>query len=169
MKNLKKYVYLILVFTVLSTINSFAQHGGHGGGHGGNGGKHGGNGGGHGGNGGGHNNRIVVVGNNRHGNKVVRSIYRPNKIMVFHPRWGVKRNFNRRWVYFPRYNFYWDNWRNAYVYRNGTVWTSNATPPPVIVNIDINNEKHYELRENDDDVDDVYITNDIHQTEYKPE
>ena len=154
MKNLKKYASLILVLIVFSTINSFAQHGGHGGKHGGHGG--------------GHNNKIVIV-SNQHGNKVFRSKYRPNNIIVFHPRWGVKRNFNRRWVYFPRYNFYWDNWRNAYVYRNGTVWVSNATPPPTIVNININNEKHYELKENDDDVDDVYNTNETHQSEYKPE
>ena len=156
MKNFRKYLTLIIVGILFSYFNGFAQRGG---GHYGQGGR-----------GYGNNNRVRVVGNNQYGNRViVRSIYRPNNIFVFHPYWGLRRNFNRRWVYFPRYNFYWDNWRNAYVYRNGTVWVSNATPPPTIVNININNEKHYELKEKDDDVDDVYNTNETHQSEYKPE
>ncbi len=154
MENLKKYLTLILIFIAFSTSNSFAQRGGHGGRHGY----------GH------HNNRGVVVRNNRHVNRIiVRSMYRPNNIVVFHPYWGIKRSFNHRWVYFPRHNFYWDNWRNVYVYRSGAVWVSNQTPPPVIVNVNINEEKHYELKENEDDVDDVYSTNDLHKTEYKPE
>lgn len=162
MKNLKKSFALILIVLVCSSLNGLAQHGGgHGGGHGGRGGGQGGN----------HRNRGgVVIQNNRQPNRViVRSVYRPNKIIVYHPYWGMKRNFNRRWVYFPRYNFYWDNWRNCYVYRNGNVWITNTVPPSTIVNININNEKHYELKEQDDDVDDVYKTNDTHQTEYKPE
>lgn len=162
MKNLKKSFALILIVLVCSSLNGLAQHGG------GQGGGHGGRGGGQDGN---HRNRGgVVIQNNRQPNRViVRSVYRPNKIIVYHPYWGMKRNFNRRWVYFPRYNFYWDNWRNCYVYRNGNVWITNTVPPSTIVNININNEKHYELKEQDDDVDDVYKTNDTHQTEYKPE
>jgi hypothetical protein len=159
MKNLKKSFALILIVLVCGSFNSLAQHGG---GHGGRGGGQGGN----------HRNRGggVVIQNNRNPNRViVRSVYRPNRIIVFHPYWGMKRNFNRRWVYFPRYNFYWDNWRNCYVYRNGNVWITNTVPPPTIVNININNEKHYELKEHDDDEDDVYKSNDTHQTEYKPE
>jgi hypothetical protein len=35
--------------------------------------------------------------------------------------------------------------------------------------VTIENEKHYELKETDDDIDDVYSTNDNHQKEYKPE
>ena len=158
MKNLKKSFTLILLVLICSSLNSFAQHrvgnGGRGGGQAGN-----------------HRNRGgVVIQNNRHSNRViVRSVYRPHKIVVYHPYWGMKRNYNRRWVYFPRYNFYWDNWRNCYVYRNGNVWITNTAPPPVIVNININNEKQYELNEQEDDVDDVYKTNDAHQTEFKQE
>lgn len=149
MKNLKKSCILLIAIILLSSINSIAQHG-----------RHGGRG----------NNRVVVVKNNRHGNRVVvKSRFRPAKVIVYHPYWGLKRNFNRRWVYFPRYNFYWDNWRNAYVYRNGRVWITNTAPPPTIVNVNISNEKHYELKEDDDDVDDVYNTNEVHKTEYKPE
>jgi len=104
-----------------------------------------------------------------HHRVIVRSRYRPAKIVVFHPHWAPKRAYNRRWVFFPRYNFYWDNWRQMYVYRNGTVWIVNAPPPPTVVNINIDNEKQYELKEIEDDVDDVYQTNETHQTEYKTE
>ena len=106
-----------------------------------------------------------------HHNKVVgrRSVYRPKTVVVYHPGWAPKRNYNRRWVYFPRHNFYWDNWRQVYVYRNANIWVSNPTPPPIIVNVNIENEKHYELKEDDDDTDDVYKTNETHTTEYKPE
>jgi hypothetical protein len=100
---------------------------------------------------------------------IVKSRYRPAKVVVFHPYWAPKRAYNRRWVFFPRYNFYWDNWRQMYVYRKGTVWIVNATPPPTVVNINIDTEKQYELKEIEDDVDDVYQTNEIHQAEYKAE
>ncbi|HRG01623.1 MAG TPA: hypothetical protein PKZ75_10925 [Bacteroidia bacterium] len=129
--------------------------------------------GGHGGHGGGHHPHVKakIVGKQHPNGRVVvvKSRYRPAKLVVFHPVWGPKRAFNRRWVFFPKHNFYWDNWRQMYVYRNGTVWVVNATPPPTVVNINIDNEKHYELKETDDDVDDVYQTNNVHQTEYKSE
>jgi hypothetical protein len=56
-----------------------------------------------------------------------------------------------------------------YVYRSGNVWIYKLTPPPIVINVNIESEKHYELKETEDDVDDVYNTNDSHQTEYKPE
>ena len=109
--------------------------------------------------------------NHRNNNKVVvvKSRYRPVKIGYYHPYWQPKYNYNRRWIYFPRYNFYWDNWRQVYVYQNKTIWVINTTPPPTVVNITIENEKHYELKENEDDTDDVYSTNETHKTEYKPD
>jgi hypothetical protein len=145
-----KLVIITLLGTLLLTTNrSFAQRGN--GGHHGNGHQHG--------NGRQHmNNRVIV-----------RSHYRPKTIVVYHPIWAPRHNYNRRWVYFPRQNFYWDNWRQMYVYRSGAVWIFNATPPPAAININIENEKHYELKEVEDDTDDVYKTNDNHQTEYKPE
>jgi len=106
-----------------------------------------------------HNNRVVVV----------RSKYRPHRMVVYHPIWAPKRAYNRRWVYFPRYNFYWDNWRQGYYYRNNDVWIFNVTPPPAVININIENEKQYELKESEDDTDDVYQLNENHKTEYKPE
>jgi hypothetical protein len=97
------------------------------------------------------------------------SPFRPAKIVVYHPYWGPKRVIHRRWVYFPKYNIYWDNWRNHYVFWNGSIWFSQPSPPPAIVNINIDNEKHYELKEDEDDVDDIYQGNDNHKTEYKPD
>lgn len=100
---------------------------------------------------------------------VKRSPYRPKKIIVYHPVWGPKHHIHRRWVFFPKYNIYWDNWRNSYLFWNSGAWVVNTSPPPVIVNVNLENEKHYELKENDDDLDDVYKGNDSHKTEYKPE
>ncbi len=142
-----KTICLLTLGLTISTV-SFAQgrHGGHGGGH-------------H--NGGGHHKGKVIVGK--------RSHYRPAKIIVYHPGWRKNYSYNRRWVYFPKHNFYWDNWRNHYMFWNGTIWLSQTTPPPVIVNVNLATEKHYELKEIDDDVDDVYSSNNDHKTEYKPD
>lgn len=100
---------------------------------------------------------------------IKRSPFRPAKVVVYHPYWGPKRAIHRRWVFFPKYNIYWDNWRNHYVFWNAGVWVSQPARPTVIVNIDLDKEKHHELKEDEDDVDDIYKTNDTHKTEYKPE
>lgn len=153
MLKLKIIIYLGILLSI--TNQSFAQKGK--GGHHSKGGHP-------------HGKTKVVVTNRRHPNtRVIKSHYRPKSLVVFHPVWGPNRNFNRRWVYFPRHNFYWDNWRQMYVYRSGNVWIYKSSPPPVVVNITIDNEKHYELKETEDDIDDVYNTNDAHQTEYKPD
>lgn len=99
----------------------------------------------------------------------VRSAYRPAKIVVYHPVWGPKFSMYRRWVFFPRYNFYWDNWRNRYLFWNGMAWVVMTSPPPAVINVNLQTEKHYELKEGDDDVDDVYKNNTIHKQEYKSE
>jgi hypothetical protein len=100
---------------------------------------------------------------------VKRSIYRPAKIVVYHPVWGPKFSIYRRWVFFPRYNFYWDNWRNQYLFWNGMAWVIMATPPPAVINVNLQTEQHYELKENEDDLDDVYKNNSTHKQEYKTE
>jgi hypothetical protein len=108
----------------------------------------------------------------RPGGKVVvvkRSPFRPKKVIVYHPVWGPKHAIQRRWVFFPKYNLYWDNWRSVYVSWNGTVWITKPSPPPVVVNVNLENEKHYELKESEDDTDDVYQKNDEHKSSYKPE
>jgi hypothetical protein len=112
----------------------------------------------------------VGRGHHPHPNKVVvvrHSPYRPNKIVVFHPYWRPAFGYHRRWVFFPRYNIYWDNWRNHYVFWNGTVWLSQAAVPPVIVNVNLDKEKSTELKEDEDDVDDIYKSNETHKTEHK--
>ncbi len=100
---------------------------------------------------------------------VKRSTYRPAKVIVYHPHWRPKYAYNRRWVYFPRYNFYWDNWRNHYVFYNGGVWVSQPKAPPIIVNVNLENEKNVELNEDEDDVDEVYQSNSKHKEEIKPD
>ena len=153
MKHLKKIIPLVITVFLLGSNHLTAQRrggGGHGGGH-----KHG--------HGPGHRHagpaKVVVK----------PSPFRPAKIVVYRPVWGPKYYIHRRWVYFPKYNIYWDNWRNHYVFWNGSIWFSQPSPPPVIVNINLENEKHYELKEADDDTDDVYKGNDTHKSEYKPE
>ena len=106
-----------------------------------------------------------------HGNKVIvkRSVYRPHKVVVYHPAWRPKYAYNRRWVYFPKYNLYWDNWRNHYVFWDGTIWLSQPAAPPIIVGKDLEKEKHQELKEDTDDVDDIYKDNKQHKEEIKPD
>lgn len=106
----------------------------------------------------------------RHGAKVVvvkRSPYRPAKIVVFHPGWRPAYSYYRRWLFFPKYNLYWDNWRNHWVFWNGTVWVSQPVTPPVIVNVNVADEKSYEMKEGDDDTDDIYKSNDAHKNQYQ--
>lgn len=112
--------------------------------------------------------RTVVVNNFYGGYGGGYYHYRPYwRPAYYHPYWYPGYTFHRRWVYFPRYNFYWDNWHNTYVFWNGVAWISATTPPPVVVNVNLSKEKNYELSKSDDEVDDVYRSNSDHQTEYK--
>ena len=105
----------------------------------------------------------------RHDRRVVvrHSRFRPRKVVVFRPAWYPRLTCQRRWVYFPRYNFYWDNWRNHYLYFNGTVWLSKSDPPPNAKDIVLAEEKFYELDETDDDNDDIALANSKHKEKYK--
>lgn len=142
-----KIISLLIISLVLSTV-IYGQ------------GRHGGN----------HGNGNHGNGNHGNGNgRVKGSPFRPNKIYVYHPSWHKNHSYNRRWVFFPKYNIYWDNWRNHYMFYNGTVWLSQSTPPPVIVNVNLVDEKHYELKENDDDNDEINSANTNHKSEYKPD
>lgn len=97
------------------------------------------------------------------------SPFRPKGVLVFHPVWGPKFVYYRRWIYWPGYNFYWDNWRNSYFFWNGAMWVASVQPPPAVINVNIQNVKHYEMKETEDDIDDVYKSNSSHQKEYKQE
>lgn len=124
--------YITIITLLFISLDFFGQHGhGRGRGHGGK-----------------HNEKVVVV---------KRSPYRPAKVVVYHPYWRPAYTYHRRWVYFPKYNIYWDNWRNHYVYLNGAVWMSQPTPPSIIVNINLADEPHQELPEDRDDIDEVYV------------
>ena len=95
-----------------------------------------------------------------HKNVVVykHSRYRPHKrFKVFHPYWNPKFSYHRRWVYFPKYNLYWDNWRNQYVFLNNNVWIMQAAAPPIIMNINLDQEEQRELGADNDDVDEIYL------------
>lgn len=148
-----RLIIAVLLLFSFSTINAQRGHGG---------GK---------GHGHGHPHAKVVVKKPHHAKKVVvvRSKYRPHNVVVFHPYWAPAKSCHRRWVFFPGHNFYWDNWRNVYFFWNGTIWVSQPKPPAVIVNINLEKEKHYELKETEDDLDDIYQLNKSHKTEYKPE
>lgn len=107
-----------------------------------------------------HPKRVVVV---------KRSAYRPHKVVVFHPTWRPAYTYHRRWVFFPKYNLYWDNWRNHYVFYSGGVWVSQPARPAIIVNVDLDKEKNAELNESDDDNDEIYANNEQHKSTIKPE
>lgn len=116
--------------------------------------------------------------NPRHGNRgrhhkkvvvVKRSPFRPARVSVYYPRWRPTHAYSRRWIYFPKYNLYWDNWREHYVFWNGKAWLSQAAVPAVIVNVTLENEKSTELKEEEDDEDDIYRANSDHKSSYKPE
>lgn len=158
MKNLIRTLTMMLSIVLLFASMSLAQRGdGHGGGNGRGQHKirsH-------------HSNGNVRHRRHRHNRVVIhRSVYRPRVVVVHHPLWAPNRGYNRRWVYFPRYNFYWDNWRNVYVYRNETIWITNPSLPPALININIGAERNYELNDSEDDIDDVYNTNGKHIETY---
>lgn len=105
------------------------------------------------------NKKVVVV--HKDGGKAYR-----HRRHVYHPHWGPNLAFHRRWVFFPRYNFYWDNRNNYYVYANNGVWINSPTPPPVVININLSNEKKYELDAPNDSINDVQKNNGTHIQSY---
>lgn len=117
-------------------------------------------------------NKVVVKERNPKGSKVVvvkNKNHHVKKVKVYHPHWAPRANFHRRWVYFPRYNFYWDNYRNVYVVRNGAVWVISKTAPSEVKNVDLSKENNVELGEDTDEQDSVQVKNAEHQKEFKVE
>jgi hypothetical protein len=108
-----------------------------------------------------HPNRKVVVVNKRHG------LFR--RTAVYHPFWAPKISYGSRWVYFPRYNFYWDNYRNVYVIRTGIVWVTSTNTPKEVETVDLSKEKSVELSKSNDTKDTIQEANEEHQKVYKVE
>lgn len=51
------------------------------------------------------------------------------------------------------------------MYWNGTIWISQPHRPSVIEDVELEKEKHHELKEEEDKVDDIYKSNKEHQKE----
>jgi len=115
-------------------------------------------------------NKVVVVKEKHPKNKVVvvkSKKHRVGKAKVYRPRWALRASFKHRWVYFPRHNFYWDNFRNVYVIRTGTVWVTSENAPKEVETVDLSKEECIELNEENDTQETIQDRNDEHQTEYK--
>ena len=106
-----------------------------------------------------HPNRKVVVVNKRHG------LFR--RTVVYHPFWAPRVSYRSRWIYFPRYNFYWDNFQNVYVIRTGVVWVTTITTPKEVEKVDLSKEKSVELSRENDPKDSIQDMNEEHQKVYK--
>jgi hypothetical protein len=106
-----------------------------------------------------HPNRRVVVERKRH------HFFR--RAVIYHPYWAPRVNYRHRWVYFPRYNFYWDNFHNVYVYRTGTIWVTSTNAPQEVEKFDLSSVKKVELNENNDSKDAIQNNNDEHKSVYK--
>lgn len=139
MKPIRKISLLFLVIFSLFTTSNFAQ-------------------------------RTKVVRANQPNRKVIVETKRYHlfrKTVVYHPHWAPKVSFHRRWVYFPLYNFYWDNYRNVYVVRSGSVWVKSTTKPKEYDNVDLSTEKIVELDEENDNQDSIQDKNAQHQKVFK--
>ncbi len=104
------------------------------------------------------NGKVVVVKNKKHHFRKAR---------VYHPHWAPRVRFRHRWVYFLRYNFCWDNFRNVYVYRTGTIWVTSTNAPQEAEKVDLSLVKKVELNENNDSKDAIQNNNDEHKSVYK--
>lgn len=106
-----------------------------------------------------HPNRNVVVVRKKH------QLF--GRMVAYHPYWSPRVSFNHRWIYFPRYNFYWDNLRNVYVIKTGTVWVASKAKPKEVKGVNLTSEKKVELSEACDSQDSIQDKNAEHQTAYK--
>jgi len=139
MKTLAKIVSLTTLMLVFAALNGVAQRVEKSGNHNG---RH---------------NKVVVVKRGNH-HRV--------RVAVYHPRWAPRATFAHRWVFFPYHNFYWDNVRAVYVYKENTVWVTNAEAPASLSKVDLEKEKHVELTDADDSNDSVEVSNDDHLKAY---
>jgi len=81
----------------------------------------------------------------------------------YRPKWHPRHQFERRWVYFPRYNMYWDNYREVYVYSHYGRWVAYPEPPRIAINADLTSERFFELGVELDTRNDVFSLNARHR------
>jgi len=166
MKNWKHGILTGLIFMLFITTNVFSQ-GKHGGGHGN---KKEGNGNGNANRGqqGKHvrNRTSYGSGNGYQKNKRYyrKSSYRPKYFHNYRPIWAHHQNYNRRWIYFPQQNFYYDNWRQVYFFKSNNIWRMNVSLPASFIRVNLEDQRHYELTDEDDEMDRIYIDNNKHFT-----
>ena len=86
--------------------------------------------------------------------------------VVYHS-WVAGIEFKHRWVYFPRYNFYWDGYRKVYLVNTGVVWVVSKTAPKEVIQADLSKEKKVELGEEYDTTDSIQDKNTEHKTKYQ--
>ena len=89
------------------------------------------------------------------------------KTKIYHPVWGPKFTFRNRWIYFPRYNFYWDNIRNVYIVKRGNIWVVLKSKPKEVETVDLVTEKIVELNDEENKTDVIQEKNSEHQKKYK--
>jgi len=97
----------------------------------------------------------------------VQEVHHPRGKKFYHPKWHPRRNFERRWVYFPRYNMYWDNYRDVYVYNSYGRWIAEPEPPRIAVDVDLADERFVELGVDLDLRSDVFRLNARHRVVFK--
>lgn len=85
---------------------------------------------------------------------------------VYHPVWAPHCSYKHRWIYFPGYNCYWDNYSNMYVYWGGLFWIRTSSPPPILINVNLGKVKRYELDDDYDGYDNIYYYNPTHKKLY---
>jgi len=100
-------------------------------------------------------------------NDEVYEVRRPREERRYHPHWCPRHEIERRWVYFPRYNMYWDNYREVYVYNTNGRWESYQEPPRVAVNVNLAQEKFVELGLEFDSRSDAFSLNVRHRIVFK--
>lgn len=89
------------------------------------------------------------------------------EVVYYRPHWHPESRFERRWVYFPRYNVYWDNYRNQYAYSDRGRWVVTRRVPQVVVNVNLAREQYYELDREYDERDNVFSLNIQHRLSFR--
>lgn len=99
--------------------------------------------------------------------KVVRERRQDRENLYFRPQWHPRHDFERRWVYFPKYNMYWDNYRGVYVYNSNGRWVTYKKTPRFILNVNLAQEKFFELGFEFDSRGDAFRLNAQHRSRFK--